>query len=131
MNDIIRSLNPAGVHPPAGAYTHSILLPATARTLYVAGQVGIRIDGSLPASLADQADQVFANLVTVLSANGMEPRDIVKLTTYLVLGQEGAVVGNARRAHLGEHKAAATFIFVPQLYSPDWLLEVDAVAARV
>lgn len=129
MTNAISFSDPAGVHAPAGAYTHGVTVPAGARTLYVSGQIGLRPDGSLGSSLSEQADQAYRNLGAILAANGFSFSDIVKLTTYIVAGQQGAEVSAVRRAHLGAHKPAATAVYVAQLFAPEWLVEVEAIAA--
>lgn len=122
--------DPAGLHPPLGAYTHAIAVPAGARTLYVSGQVGVRPDGSIGRGVIDQAEQAFRNLGVVLSANGFGFGDLVKLTTYIVQGQSGADVFGVRRSYLGTHRPTATAVYVTDLFAPEWLVEIEAVAAR-
>ena len=41
-------LNPEGVRPPGGNYTHSVEVEAGSTLLYVAGQTGVAPDGSIP-----------------------------------------------------------------------------------
>ncbi len=130
MTNAITFSDPATVHAPVGGYTHGVMSPGGARTLYVSGQIGLRPDGSLGKSLADQADQAYRNLGAILEANGFHFSDIVKLTTYVVAGQPGGEVSAVRRAYLGEHRPAATAVYVAQLFAPDWLVEVEAIAAK-
>lgn len=122
--------NPAAIHAPLGAYAHAARVPAGAEMLYISGQVGVRPDGTLPTTLGEQADQAFANIGAILSAHGMTPRDVVKLTTFIVAGQAGAEVGPARARLMGDHRPAATAVYVPQLFAPEWLVEIEAVAVR-
>src|SRR5688500_11416950 len=99
--------NPDTVHPPLGAYSHSVELPPGARLIYVSGQVPVRADGSCADTLAEQADQVYANIVAVLAAKGVAPSAIVKLTTFIVADDDAEVVRQARRKYLGEHQPAS------------------------
>lgn len=122
--------NTEGVHAPLGLYSHTASVPAGTALLYVAGQVGVRADGSVPATIAEQADQAFANLVAHLAAHGLAPSDIVKLNTYIVSGHDGDAVRAARLKHLGAHRPASTAVFVPQLVDRAWFVEVEAVAAH-
>src|SRR5450631_3820621 len=85
--------NPELIHAPSGAYSHGVLVPAQANMLFVAGQIGIRPDGSLGENIYEQADQIFSNILAVLHASEMDYTDIVKMTTYVVAGQPGADVG--------------------------------------
>lgn len=122
--------NPASVHAPLGLYSHTVTVPAGTELIFLSGQVGVRPDGSAPATMAEQADQVFANIVALLKAHGVEAASIVKLTTFMVAGHSGDAVRAARLKHLGSHRPASTAVFVSQLVDPAWLVEVEAVAAR-
>lgn len=130
MSGSIVFSDPTGLHAPAGSYRHAAALAAGTQVLLISGQVGIRADGSVGSTLLEQADQVFMNLRAVLHAHDMDFADIVKLSTYVVAGKPGADVGAARKKYLGEHRPTATFIYVPQLFKPEWLVEVEAIAAR-
>jgi 2-iminobutanoate/2-iminopropanoate deaminase len=122
--------NPASVHAPLGLYSHAVIVPSATELIYLSGQLGVRPDGSTPASIAEQADQVFANIVAVLHAHGLTASSIVKLSTFMVAGQDGHAVREARLKHLGSHRPASTAVYVSQLVDPKWLVEVEAVAAR-
>jgi enamine deaminase RidA (YjgF/YER057c/UK114 family) len=80
--------NPAGIHPPTGPYSHVVPIPAGAELFYISGQFGVRPDGSVAAGVYDQADQAFKNLFVLLNAHGMSAKNIVKLTTFIVAGQD-------------------------------------------
>lgn len=121
--------NPAGVHAPLGLYSHTVKVPAGTELLFISGQVGVRPDGTTPATLTEQADQVFANIVALLRAHGLEAEHIVKLTTFIVAGNDGQLVRQARMKHFGEHRPASTAVYVAQLVDKQWLVEVEAVAA--
>jgi enamine deaminase RidA (YjgF/YER057c/UK114 family) len=126
----INRSNPEGVHPPLGLYSHTVSVAQGTELIFLSGQVGVRPDGSTPATLAEQADQVFANIIALLKAHGLDATRIVKLTTYIVAGQDGNAVRTARLKHLGSHRPASTAVFVSQLMDPAWFVEVDAIAAR-
>lgn len=121
--------NPDAVHAPLGLYSHTVVVPAGTRLLFISGQVGVRPDGSTGETIGEQADQTFANIVSLLRAHGLETSNIIKLTTFMVAGQDGEAVRNARRKHLGSHRPASTAVYVSQLVDPRWLVEVEAVAA--
>jgi 2-iminobutanoate/2-iminopropanoate deaminase len=126
----LRFDNPTSVHSPLGLYSHTVTVPEGTELLFISGQVGVRPDGSTPSTIAQQADQVFCNIVALLQSHGLGPTDIVKLTTFMVFGQDGDAVRAARLKHLGSHRPASTAVFVPALVDPAWYVEVEAVAAR-
>lgn len=121
--------NPDTVVAPLGRYTHAIEVPAGAKLLFLSGQVPIAPDGSCPSSLANQADQVYANIAAILAARGVPMSNIVKLTTYVAEDDDGTdCVRKARAKYLGEHRPASTAVFVVRLVDPAWKIEIDAVA---
>jgi enamine deaminase RidA (YjgF/YER057c/UK114 family) len=126
----IEFTDPEGVHPPLGRYSHTATVPEGTQLVFLSGQVGVTPDGTTLETIADQADQAFANLVALLEAHGLGPASIVKLDTFVVAGQDGQAVRDARVAHLGSHRPASTFVYVAQLVDPALLVEVEAVAAK-
>ena len=122
--------NPSTLAAPVGAYSHAGWIKAGSDVLFIAGQVGLRPDGTLPETFAEQTDEVFANVARVLSGNGLKPMHLVKMNLFVVYGQAANVVREARRKHFGDIRPASTFIYVPQLVEPKYLIEVEGVAAR-
>jgi enamine deaminase RidA (YjgF/YER057c/UK114 family) len=121
--------NPLGVHTPTG-YSHTAVVPAGTELVFLAGQVGVRPDGSTPESLEDQSQQMFDNIAALLKAHGLASPDIVKITLFVVAGQDIRVVRAARARLLGEHKPTSTAVFVSQLVDPKLLVECEVIAAR-
>ena len=127
----VRHSNPAGVHAPLGLYSHTVTVPEGTELIFLSGQLGVRPDGSVPTTIEEQADQVFANIIALLKSHGLAATSIVKLTTFMVAGHDGDAVRAARLKHLGPHRPASTAVFVSQLVDPAWFVEVDAVAAKL
>ena len=122
--------NPSCVHAPLGLYSHTVTVPEGTELLFISGQLGVRPDGTAPPTIGEQADQVFANIVALLRSHGLEAEDIIKLTTFMVAGQDGDAVRAARLKHLGSHRPASTAVFVAALVDPAWFVEVEAIAAK-
>jgi 2-iminobutanoate/2-iminopropanoate deaminase len=123
-------LNPPDVHSPVGPYSHTALVPAGAQLLFVAGQVGMRADGTVPASFAEQAEVTFANLRACLAAHGLGVDSVVKLGVFVVPQQDFQILRAVRERHFGAHRPTSTSLYVPQLASPKFLIEIEAIAAR-
>jgi enamine deaminase RidA (YjgF/YER057c/UK114 family) len=107
---------------------------ADAGTLvFVSGQVALDSDGNLvgPGDVVVQAHQAFGNVAVALAAAGASPHDVAKLTIYVVGYSTESMEGirSARREVFGDHLPASTFLGVQALASPEFLIEVDAVAA--
>jgi 2-iminobutanoate/2-iminopropanoate deaminase len=127
----VRFSNPSTVAPPVGAYSHVAVVAPGTELLYVAGQVGLKLDGSLPESPEEQFTQALANVVAILQAEGATPADIVKLNTYLVRPMQPEQVRAARQRLLGANVApASTLVYVSRLAQERFLVEIEAVAVR-
>lgn len=124
-----RILAPSRMAPPAAAYAHAVVTSGATRLLHTSGVVPLAPDGTVPASLADQAAQVWENLTVLLAEAGLGVRDVVSVTTYVVAGEDLGVVMAARDRALGGHLAASTLVTVPALARPEWRLEIALVAA--
>ena len=122
--------NPETVHAPLGRYVHQIEVSGESRILFLAGQVGIAPDGTVPADPIAQLGVALDNVMRNLEAAGFAPTDLVKLTTYVV----GEMDAAGRRAELdrvlGSHLTTSTLVYVAALASPDYKVEVDAWAIR-
>jgi enamine deaminase RidA (YjgF/YER057c/UK114 family) len=127
---MVAFVNPPTVHTPGGAYTHTAVVPAGTELVFLSGQIGVRPDGTLPESVAEQADQVFANITALLGAQGLDVGALVKLTMFIVAGRDIQPIRDARAKYLGSHRPASTAVFVSQLVDPAWHVEVEAVAVR-
>ena len=123
--------NPSTVAKPVGAYSNAIEVPAGARWLYIAGQIGIKPDGSVPDHFADQAHQAWRNVVALLDAAGMGVENLVHVNHWLTEQAQYEIYADIRAQYLGDARPAATLVVVRDLVKPGFLVEVGAVAAKV
>jgi 2-iminobutanoate/2-iminopropanoate deaminase len=121
---------PTGIAPPVANYAHAVLSESPSRLLHTAGVVPTRPDGTVPDDLAEQADVVWSNIGAILGEAGMEPADIVSITTYAVAGEPLGPVMAARDRFLDGALAASTLVTVPSLARPEWRVEIAVVAAH-
>ena len=122
--------NPDGVTAPGAAYSHAALVPAGTELLVIAGQLGIDPDGNLGDGIEEQAERAFRNIETILAAEGMTPANIIRLQTFLTDRAYRAPAGEARQRGFGDAKPPSTLLIVAGLAAPEFLIEVEAMAAR-
>ena len=128
---MLKLSNPPTVSAPFSRYSQAVEAPAGSRWLHVSGQVGVRPDGALAGpGFAAQAEQAWRNLLAVLADSGMGPADLVKVNVFLTRPGDVAESRRIRDTALGGAEPASTLAVVAGLARPDWLFEVEAVAAR-
>ncbi len=126
---MLKQHNPKAVAPPFSRYSHGIEAREGARWLHISGQVGVTPEGKVADSAEAQIEQAWRNVLSVLEAAGMGPRDLVKVTTFLIDRAELPTARAVRDRMLQGAAPASTLLFVAGLANPDWLVEIEAIAA--
>lgn len=124
--DYIRS---AQAHDLTSGYAQCVSVSGHTRTVYVSGQIPVRLDGTVPQTFVEQAEQAWANVEAQLNAADLGLGDIVRHTTYLSDRKYRAENSAVRRKALGVHAPALTVI-IAGIFDEAWLLEIEAVAAQ-
>ncbi len=130
----IQRINPPELGAPPG-YSH-IVDVSTARLIFISGQTALDADGNLVGKddFPAQATQVFHNLAMALRAAACTPANLVKLTVFLTDMDHLASYREARNRFLASvtplAAPAVTLVEVSRLYGPDFLIEIEAIAAR-
>jgi 2-iminobutanoate/2-iminopropanoate deaminase len=119
-----------GIAANIGPFSDAIEVGAGARWLVTAGTVGVRPDGSCPEGFEEQAAQAWENLLGALGKADMTVDDLVKLTQYLVRPLDRAAYGPVRARYAPDARPASTLVFVAALARPEWLIEIEAIAAK-
>jgi len=130
---MITRINPPELGSPPG---YSQIVEVTAgRIIFIAGQTALDRDGNVVGrnDFAAQAEQVFRNLAIALEAVQCTPANLVKLTVFLTdmdnLGPYREVRNRFFASVTPPAAPAVTLVEVSKLYGPDFLIEIEAVAA--
>jgi len=98
--------------------------------LFIAGQIGIRADGTVPGSVEEQIDLAFRRLGAILQAAGLGFEDLVELVSYHVdVDKQLAAFREIKDRYIKEEAPAWTILGVAALARPTLLVEIKAVAA--
>lgn len=108
-------------------YSH---IAKAGKTLYIAGQVARDIQGGLvgKGDFDAQARQVYTNLKNILQEAGGGLRNIVKTTTILTHDGNVERYRMIRDEFFGEMMPPNTLLIIESLASPDFMIEVEAIA---
>ena len=124
-------LAPPSLHPPFARYAHGVAVPAGARTVLCSGQLGIAPDGTVPPDAEGQASLGFDNIAAILAEAGMGLGDLVRVNAYVTAREHMAGYMAARDRAVGSPPPASTLMIVAGFTRAEFLVEIEAVAARV
>ena len=98
--------------------------------LFVSGQAGYGDDGVIvdKDDFDLQAEQAFRNLQRALIAGGSSMERIVKVTIFLTSMTHFSKIVDLRRKWLSVPYPADTIVEISALYSPDAMIEIEAIA---
>ncbi len=123
--------NPEVIHTadaaaPGGHYSQAVV---HAGVVYVSGQLPVRANGEHSADqpFEIQASIALDNLMAILRAARLSPRDLLKVTVYVVGIEHWPAFDRIYAHYLGEHRPARAVVPVPMLHH-GYLIEIEALA---
>jgi enamine deaminase RidA (YjgF/YER057c/UK114 family) len=127
-----RPINPQTFLVEAFNINQAIEVTGGQRVLYVSGQTSTDASGAPmhPGDLIAQFKLAWKNLVEVLAAANMEPKNIVRLNFYTTdvetfMAKAGEMVPVFAQAGC---KPVATLLGVTRLFEPSIMVEIEATA---
>jgi enamine deaminase RidA (YjgF/YER057c/UK114 family) len=100
------------------------------RSIYVSGQVAADEDGNpIGSDVGTQAEVAFGRIRRFLAECGASMDDVVKITTFLVDMDDYAAFSAVRARAFPGRKPASSTVAVRALSRPEFLIEIEAVAA--
>ena len=119
-----------GIAKQIGAYSDAIEVAPNLRWLFTSGTPGLERSGKLPPDIAGQAEIAWAHIVAMLESAGMTVHDLVKVSHYLLRAEDIPAYVKVRARFLGDARPASMLLLTPGLVRPEFLLEVEAIAAK-
>lgn len=98
--------------------------------VFVSGQIATDAAGKAVGAgdAAAQVRQVFKNLEATLALGGAKLTDVVKITCFLTSPEAFPAYRAARLAAFPSNPPASSTVIVKALVSPEYLIEVEAIA---
>lgn len=123
----VERIQPQGLSEPRG-YTHVI---RSGNLAFLAGQTAVDSSGNLvgKGDIEAQTDQVYKNLRAALASVGADFQNVVKTTIFLTRREDLEGYRSVRSKYMPTDLPTSTLLFIDGLASPDFLIEIEAVAA--
>ncbi|MGN6100845.1 MAG: RidA family protein [Devosia sp.] len=122
-------LTPIDIHPPFAPYSHGAEVPAGQRLVFCSGQLGISKDGEIPPDCAGQARLCFENIRAILREAGMGLENIVRINAYVAGREHLRDYMEVRNRLFSEPLPASTLMIVSGFARPEFVVEIEAIAA--
>ncbi len=119
-----------GVRSPGGRYSHVGRIGPNAELFHLAGQTGVAPDGRVGDGIEEQSAIVYRNIATVLEQCGMGWENVVKVTTFLTDPDHIDAWRVEQKKAFGDVVPASTLLVVSRLARPEFLVEVEVIAAK-
>ena len=123
--------SPAGAHKPFAHYSHVVTAEGASKLVFCAGQVAADPTGKVlpPDDFAAQTKMVMENLRLALAEVGAALKDVVKVTIFICNPHDVPKARAILQEHFGDNPPASTLCVLRGLANPNFLLEIEAIAA--
>ena len=118
------------VREPAGHFSQAISIEAGGKLVFISGMTARRPDGSI-AGVGDieaQTRQVCENIKSAVEAAGGTMDDVARVDVYVRNIEHFDRIHKVRREYFGVPPPASTMVEVSRMVSPDYLIEISAIA---
>ena len=127
----ITRTNPKTISKPFSNYAHVVTVEGAKKLVFCAGQVAADVKGNVlpPTNFEAQARMVMKNLKNALAAGGARLSDITKITIYICNPHDVPKARGILFDYFGKHPPGSTLCVLRGLANPNFLLEIEAIAA--
>jgi enamine deaminase RidA (YjgF/YER057c/UK114 family) len=127
----ITRTNPKTISKPFSNYAHVVTVEGAKKLVFCAGQVAADVKGNVlpPTSFEAQAEMVMKNLKNALAAGGAKLSDVTKITIYICNPHDVPKARGILQNYFGAHPPGSTLCVLRGLANPNFLLEIEAIAA--
>ena len=127
----ITRINPKTISRPSTNYAHVVTAEGAKKLVFCAGQVAADPDGKVlpPDNFEAQTKMVMKNLKNALAAGGAKLSDVTKVTIYICNPHDVPKARGILYEYFGKHPPGSTLCILRGLANPNFLLEIEAIAA--
>jgi reactive intermediate/imine deaminase len=125
-----KQITSSKIRQPSGHFSQATMVEARGRLVFISGMTSRRPDGAI-AGVGDieaQTRQVCENLKAAVEAAGGALDDICRVDVYVRNMEHFDQIHKVRREYFGVPAPASTMVEVSKMTSPDYLIEINAIA---
>ena len=118
------------IRQPSGHFSQAIAIEAKGRLVFLSGMTARRPDGTI-AGVGDieaQTRQVCENLKIAIEAAGGTLDDVCRVDVYVRNMEHFDAIHKVRREYFKAPAPASTMVEIAKMTSPEYLIEINAIA---
>lgn len=125
-----KQITSAKLRQPNGHFSHATAIAAKGTFVFISGMTARRPDGSIAGlgNVEEQTRQVCENVKAAVEEAGGTLDDIVRVDVYVRNMEHFDVIHKVRREYFKAPAPASTMVEVNKFTSPDYLIEINAIA---
>ena len=115
---------------PSGHFSHATMAEARGRMVFISGMTSRRADGTI-AGIGDieaQTRQVCENLKAAVEEAGGTLDDVCRVDVYVRNMEHFEAIHKVRAQYFKEPLPASTMVEITKMTSPEYLIEINAIA---
>jgi enamine deaminase RidA (YjgF/YER057c/UK114 family) len=120
----------AKLRQPNGHFSQATMIEARGKLVFISGMTARRPDGGI-AGIGDieaQTRQVCENVKAAVEAAGGTLADVCRVDVYVRNIENFEIIHKVRREYFAVPLPASTMVEVSKMVSPDYLIEISAIA---
>ena len=126
----MKQLTSKRLRQPSGHFSQATVIEAKGRLVFISGMTARRADGSIAGigNIQEQTMQVCENLKAAVEEAGGTLDDICRVDVYVRNMEHFDTIHKVRREYFKAPAPASTMVEVCKMTSPDYLIEINAIA---
>jgi enamine deaminase RidA (YjgF/YER057c/UK114 family) len=125
-----KKITSAKLRQPNGHFSQATSIEAQGRLVFLSGMTSRRADGTIAGigNVEEQTRQVCENLKAAVEEAGGTLDDICRVDVYVRNMEHFDTIHKVRREYFTGIAPASTMVEVCKMTSPDYLIEINAIA---
>lgn len=115
---------------PNGIFSQATAIEASGRLVFISGMTARQADGSIGGigDITEQTKQVCENVKAAVEAAGGTLDDVCRVDVYVRNMEHFEAIHKVRAQYFKPPFPASTMVEVTKMTSPDYLIEISAIA---
>lgn len=115
---------------PSGHFSHATIIEAKGRLVFISGMVSKNAEGRIVGigNVEEQTRQVCENLKAAVEEVGGTLEDICRVDVFVRNMEHFDAIHKVRREYFKAPGPASTMVEINKMTSPEYLIEINAIA---